>query len=350
MSIFRRRASRPKTISLALQGGGALGAFTWGVLDCLLQDARIQVEGLSGTSSGAMNAVAMAHGLITGGRDGARAALTQFWTDIASEAPGALPQGHFLTEWHENVGVGAFPPLRAYLDLAKVLSPYQLNPLGLNPVRDILERLIDFERLQAATDIRLFISATNIHTGKVRIFTNAEITVESLLASACLPSLHHAIEIDGESYWDGGYSGNPPVFPLIFNCRRPDILVIMVQPLRRDGRPHTVEAIRHRQAEIGFNTAFLREMRAIAMCKEQIEQGGWFPKGVLERRLSQLKIHLIEAEEVLNKLATGSHFNISPAFLGSLRDTGLSYGQAWLSEHYDAIGERTTTDLAALFG
>ncbi|MGQ0658673.1 MAG: patatin-like phospholipase family protein [Chromatiales bacterium] len=348
--IFRKREPRHKTINLALQGGGAFGAFTWGVLDRLLQDPRIQIEGVSGTSSGAMNAVAMAHGLISAGRDGARAALTQFWTDISREVPGALQQGHSLTEWHENVGADAFPPLRAYLDLARMLSPYQLNQRGLNPIRDVLERLIDFERVRAAKDIRLFISATNVRTGKVRIFTNAEITVESLLASACLPSLHHAVEIDGESYWDGGYSGNPPLYPLIFNCRRPDILVIMVQPLRRDRLPNSAEAIRHRQTELSFNTAFLREMRAIAMSREQIAQGGWFPKGVLERRLTQLKIHLIEAEEVLNKLPTGSHFNISPDFLGSLRDTGWAQGQAWLAEHYDAIGKRTTIDLSSLFG
>jgi NTE family protein len=347
--IFRKRKAADKTVNLALQGGGAHGAFTWGVLDRLLQEPRLPLEGISGTSSGAMNAVVLAHGLITGGRDGARAALTEFWTDIARELPGTSRRKSPFKEWHEPLGVEVRPSLRAFASLTELLSPYQLNPLDLNPIRDLLERRIDFERLRAAKDIRLFISATNLHTGKVRVFTNPEITVQSLLASACLPSLHHAIEIDGESYWDGGYSGNPPVFPLIFNCRHPDILIVMLQPLRREEVPTTAEGIRSRQAELSFNTAFLREMRAIAMSKAQIDEGGWFPKGVLERRLSRLRIHMITAEEVMSKVAAGSHVNTSLSFVTALRDAGWMSAQAWLSAHFDDVGERTSVDLATLF-
>ena len=346
--IFRKRKRPHKTINLALQGGGAFGAITWGVLDRLLEDPRITIEGVSGTSSGAMNAVAMAQGLISGGREAARATLAQFWIDIAQEVPNSLHQKHPLAEWHENLGINAFPALK-YVDMTRLWSPYQMNPFGLNPVRDVLLRLIDFERLRATKHPHLFISATNVHTGKIRIFTNAEITIESLLASACLPSLNHAVEIDNEPYWDGGYSGNPPVFPLIFGCRHSDILLVTVQPLRREHTPTSVEAIRRRQAELSFNTAFLREMRAITMCKEQIEQGGWFPKGRLERRLSQLRIHLIDAEETLNEFEADSHFNTSLPFLTKLRDIGRARTEQWLSQHYDRIGEANTADLADLF-
>jgi len=181
--IFRKRKRPHKTINLALQGGGAFGAITWGVLDRLLEDPRITIEGVSGTSSGAMNAVAMAQGLISGGREAARATLAQFWIDIAQEVPNSLHQKHPLAEWHENLGINAFPALK-YVDMTRLWSPYQMNPFGLNPVRDVLLRLIDFERLRATKHPHLFISATNVHTGKIRIFTNAEITIESLLASA----------------------------------------------------------------------------------------------------------------------------------------------------------------------
>jgi NTE family protein len=347
--IFRRRRSNEKTVNLALQGGGAHGAFTWGVLDRLLEDSRLQIEGVSGTSSGAMNAAALASGLAAGGREAARATLARFWTEMSAAVPDGLKQRNPLALWSGDLGIEAFPALKAYLDLARVLSPAQLNPLDLNPLREVLLRVIDFDRLTTTATPRLFISATNVHTGKVRIFANREITVDALLASACLPSIHRAVEIGGELYWDGGYSGNPPVFPLIFNCRAPDIVVVMAQPLRRTDTPASPEAIQRRQAELSFNTAFLREMRAIAMCKAQIEEGGWFPTGRLERRLARLKLHLIEAEGLLRSLGPGSHFNTEMSFLTRLRDAGRDHTQAWLATNFDALGERSTVDMEALF-
>ncbi|MGH8249071.1 MAG: patatin-like phospholipase family protein, partial [Gammaproteobacteria bacterium] len=256
---------RIKTLNLALQGGGSHGAFTWGALDCLLDFARIRIEAVSGASSGAMNAVVMAQGLMEDGPAGAHAALSKFWQRVGSHF-GVLfgyPGFHVWPAAASDV----LPSVEALLRLTREFSPYQLNPLGHNPLRSLLESSVDFTRLRSDSPVELFVGATQVRTGKLRIFPTGELTADVLLASACVPSLHHAVMIDDEPYWDGGFTGNPPVFPLVFSCEAADIMVIVVQPLLRPGIPTTAEEIRSRTLELGFSSAFLREMRAIAMSK-----------------------------------------------------------------------------------
>lgn len=338
----------PVELNLALQGGGSHGAFTWGALERLLEQREIAIRDITGTSSGAMNATCLALGLALGGRDRAIELLEQFWTEVAREVPEGFQHQHPFAAWLGDSGIDAFPGLKAYVDLTHVLSPYQINPLGLNPLRDILGRLIDFERLRAPDAARLYISATNVRTGKIKVFSNRDLSVDVLLASACLPSLHHAVEIDGESYWDGGFSGNPPLFPLVFESTAADILVIMLQPLTRPETPTTADEIRQRQAELSFNTAFLREMRAIAMCKDRIEKS-WFPVGALERCLHRLKLHVICADEIVSQLEAGSHFNTLPAFLSRLREAGRARADEWWHGAAQKLGRASTVDLVALF-
>ncbi|MCI0401033.1 MAG: patatin-like phospholipase family protein [Gammaproteobacteria bacterium] len=318
--------NKTRKVNLALQGGGSHGAFTWGVLDRLLKDERLEIEGISGTSSGAMNAIVLADGLAKGGRRGARLALRQFWEQVSKVLPRNLSP----------------------LALSRLMSPYDLNPLGLNPLRDILAERIDFDRSPSDWPVKLFISATEVQTGKIKIFTNHHLSLDALLASACLPSLHHAVEIDGKVYWDGGYSGNPPIFPLIFECRSPDVVVVMLQPLYRPDTPYTAAQIRTRAVELGFSAAFLREMRAIAYCKQQIKKG-WLPPLGIERKLSRLNIHLIEAQEVMEQFDQESKLDIRPAFIQQLHGEGIRAASRWLRANFDHLRLKSSVDLVDVF-
>ena len=232
---FGPAMSEVKRVSLALQGGSAHGAFTWGVLDRLLEEPHIEVEGVSATSAGAMNAAVMAHGLTTGGRKGAREALEEFWLGVARiSAP-----------------LGA---LQLFELVSRFLSPYQLNPFNYNPLRQLIRQVIDFERLRQGSAIKLFLPATNVRTGKIKVFTDKEITADCVLASACLPFLYQAVEVDGEHYWDGGYMGNPALFPLIYSCQSRDILIVHVNPIERPDRPTSAREIMNRVNEISFSS------------------------------------------------------------------------------------------------
>ena len=244
-------------LNLALQGGGAHGAFTWGVLDALLEDPRIEFEGLSGSSAGAMNAVAFADGWMKGGRDGARQALADFWTWAGKHTLPGVTQG-------EGEAISLSPAGKMLANWAGHFSPSQLNPFELNPLRDQLERQIDFKRLRARSPFKLFIGTTQANTGKLRVFRERELTVDVLLASACLPTIHHSVMIDGEPYWDGGYSANPAVFPLFYDCDSRDVLLVLLSPLQREGTPRTVEEIEARKTELAFSANFMREMRMFA--------------------------------------------------------------------------------------
>lgn len=342
------RGQRTKTVNLALQGGGSHGAFTWGVLDRLLAETRLEFEGLSGISSGAMNAVIMTDGLLRGGRDGAREALSCFWNAVADAFNDLFQPTAQLANW---LMFETGPPfsLQSYLALTQAFSPYQLNPLNHNPLRDMLKARIDFERLQRQMPYKLFIGATEVRTGKLKVFSGEALTVDALLASACLPSLHHAITIDGEPYWDGGYAGNPPIFPLIFDCNNPDVVVVIVQPLARRELPMTADAIRVRAAELSFNTAFLREMRAIAFSKEQIQQNWLRLRGPLERRLGQLNMHLVQNQEVMQGLDPDSRYHSPPEFIQQLYSEGYAAGEAWLKDNFKHIGARSSIDLVEMF-
>ncbi|MBV8534802.1 MAG: patatin-like phospholipase family protein, partial [Alphaproteobacteria bacterium] len=249
-SVDRRRAAKGragvKTINLALQGGGAHGAFAWGVIDRLLDDERIEFEGISATSAGAMNAAVTAYGLTVGGRDGARAALAVFWRRISDAAPLSPLRPSPFDKLLDRHSMDSNPAFLFFDLMTRVLSPYQFNPFDFNPLRDVLEASVDFEVLRAGNVVKLFLCATNVRTGKVKIFENAEITPSAVLASGCLPFLFRAVEIDGEPYWDGGYMGNPAIFPLIYGCQSADVMIVHINPITRDAVPQTATDILNR--------------------------------------------------------------------------------------------------------
>ena len=333
---------KPTRISLALQGGGAHGAFTWGVLDALLEDGRLEFDGLSGTSAGAMNAVVFADGLLRGGRDGARDALKRFWEAVANSAPFDLSVG-------ADTETGSLAPgVRMLLHWARQFSPSQLNPFDINPLRDIVGAQIDFDRLRASSPLKLFVAATNANTGRLRLFRTGELSASALLASACLPSIHHTIEIDGEPYWDGGYSANPAVFPLVYDCDASDVLLVLLSPLLHGETPHTAEQIRSRQMDLAFNATFLREMRSIAHAREYASRSV-LPLGRLERRLKRSHFHLIAADELLSQLAAETKLATSLSFLEMLRDRGRAHALQWLSAHHWEIGRRSSVDIGDVF-
>jgi NTE family protein len=338
--LLMRRKAR-KVINLALQGAGAHGAFTWGVLDRLLEDERVEIEGVSGTSSGAMNAVALAHGLMVGGRDGARQALADLWDRVAVDISGYTPTS-------SAPRAGRSLALEGALALSHVVSPYEFNPLNFDPLRAIVSDLFDFERLRAECPLKLYIAATQVRTGKLRLFEAGELSVEALLASACLPSWHHAIVIDGEAYWDGGYAGNPALAPLFYNCKSSDIVIILLHPLNRPELPTSASGIQHRASELSFGTTFLWEMRTIAQGKKLARSRLW-PVGRLEHRLRQTHVHLIEADRNLAELDGISKLDNDGAFLTWLRDRGRMQADAWLRYNRDHLNRRSSVDLEALF-
>ena len=329
-----------KLATLALQGGGTHGAFTWGVLDRLLEDERIEIEGISGASAGAINAVLIAHGLTAGGREGARGALQAFWRGVASSPPLGLASAH----WPEPPALSAHSPdpaIKGYVFLARFLSPYQLNPFNLNPLRDLLAAQVDFERIRSDCDIKLFIAATKVATGRLRLFSTRELTLEALLASACIPSLSHPVEIDGEAYWDGGLTANPPLRPLLYECEARDILVVLLHPLHRPEVPATAEEITHRLTEISFGSALSGELQGIALAKREAESA-LFSLGRLERRLRRLNLHMIDAQDVMSRLNVMSRFTTHRAFIEGLRDEGRSRADAWLKQNFRHIGSRSS--------
>ena len=339
----RKDASTP--VALALQGGGAHGAYTWGVLDRLLE-AGVPIEGISGTSAGAMNAVALAEGWTTGGAEGARAALDRFWTAVGDSVPFHLE----LLQSLSPSGDGSLPsPMNMMLGLARVFSPYQLNPFELNPLRDVVRAQFDFERIRRACPLKLFIAATAVRTGKVRLFRTAELGEAALLASACLPTLHHAVEIDGEHYWDGGFTANPAIYPLLYECDTPDLLMVLLNPLQHEQAPRSAEDIAARSMELGFSTTFLREMRMIAHARQFIaERPRWSPIGRLERKLLRERFHLIDAPE-LGDAGSASKLDATASSLLRLRELGRARAEVWLRTHADGVGRRETIDVGTLF-
>jgi len=343
-----RRTAPPrdnlKTINLALQGGGAHGAFTWGVLDELLADERLDIEAISGTSAGAMNAVVLADGLMRGGVTGARYRLGAFWRRVSREGAGVGAAGEIVQNlmgfWH----MPRVSPFAYFEQFATLVSPYGTNPLNINPLRDLVGRLIDFDRVRANDALKLFISATNVRTGKIRVFSGAEITADAVMASACLPYLFQAVEIDGEAYWDGGYMGNPALFPFFTDTRSQDILLVQVNPLRRDEVPRTAQGIMERASEITFNASLLREFRAIDFVNRLMDEHRLDPK-----RYRRTRLHRIDAGDALAGHSAASKLDTSWHFFRELHHAGRAAARAWLDENFDAIGARATLDLRAEF-
>jgi len=328
----------PVSVDLGLQGGGAHGAFTWGVLDRLLEESWLMFDGVSGTSAGAMNAAVMADGLAEGGPPQARHALEQFWkrvSDAALLSPLRRGPIEILTgQWTLD-----YSPIFATLDIAaRVLSPYDTNPFGANPLRQVLADSVDFERLVKAP-IKLFVTATNVRTGRGRIFRNADITADVLLASACLPTLFQAVEIDGEAYWDGGYSGNPSMSPLIRECSSSDTILVQINPIERPGTPKTAREIHNRLNEVAFNAVLIKEMRAAALLRHATDPGTG--EGAV---WAKMRVHRI-ASDVMIDLGYSSKLLAEWEFFLMLRDEGRKAAQAFLDAHGADLGVRSSLDI-----
>jgi NTE family protein len=342
----RREDEGKRPVNLALQGGGAHGAFTWGVLDRLLEDDRLAIEGISGTSAGAINAAVLAQGFLRGGAVGARAALDSFWHRLSEI--GWLSPVH--RGWFERAmgtwNLDASPSSILVDQLSHLVSPYQLNPLNLSPLRELLASMLDWSALNAADAIKLYITATNVETGKARIFARHELTLDALLASACLPQIFQAVIIDGVPYWDGGYMGNPSIWPLIYNCGSRDVIVVEINPLTREGVPRSAAEITNRLNEITFNASLMREMRAIAFAERLIEADGQHPE---VERLKKMLIHMIEAEEAMEELGVASKLNTDLDFLLYLKDLGRRTAGRWLDRHFAALGHYSSLDIRKVF-
>jgi NTE family protein len=336
-------AAATKTLTLALQGGGAHGAFTWGVLDRLLEDDRIGFEGVSATSAGAMNAAVMAYGLAVGGRPGARRALGAFWRRISEAAAVGPLQPSWLDRLMGNHSLEMSPSFVMFDLMTRLMSPYQFNPQNYNPLRKVLEASIDFARL-GDCPMKIFLSATNVRTGKIKVFEKGEIGPEAVLASGCLPFLFQAVEIDGEHYWDGGYMGNPAIFPLIYGCEATDVLIVHINPLERPELPTTATDILNRINEISFNSSLMREMRAISFVSKLIDQGI-----IREGTLKRMKIHGILDDAVMTGLGVASKLNADWDFLTTLCEAGRQRAAAWLDANYERIGVESTVDITATY-
>ncbi|MEA2907110.1 MAG: hypothetical protein QOI12_4497 [Alphaproteobacteria bacterium] len=335
-----------KKVNLALQGGGAHGAFTWGVLDGLLEDGRIDIEGISGTSAGAINAVMVADGLARGGPSEACKRLAAFWR--AASLDGNLPplQRAVIDRLFSFLPIEG-SPVQAWFDaLARYWSPYDINPLNLNPLRDVINRFVDFRAVRAFPGPPLFISATNVHTGRLTVFSRDKITADVVMASACLPMFFRAVEIDGVPYWDGGYLGNPAIFPFFRTTETEDVLLVQINPVERRITPHSQTEIVNRINEITFNSSLLAEFRAIDFVVRLIDEGR-LPRGMGEGQYRRINVHRIALDSVFDKLTADSKLESDYEFFEMLREGGRGALHRFLDEHFDNIGKRSTVDLAA---
>ena len=343
--MAKRASSSPtKAINLALQGGGAHGAFTWGVLDRLLEDPRIRIEAISGTSAGAMNAVIVADGLMEGGEEGAREELERFWRSV-SEAGRMSPIQRgpidvFMGNWSLDNS-----PRYVFFDLLhRVASPYDVNPFNLNPLQAILENAVDFERVRSCDKVKVFISATNVETGRVTVFNRHELTSDMVMASACLPFMFQAVEIDGVPYWDGGYMGNPVIYPFYGACRSDDIVIVQINPVERKGTPRSAREILNRVNEITFNSSLLKELRSIDFVQRLLDSGKLGPD-----EYRRLHVHLIEAQDRIMPLGASSKLNAEWDFLHHLFEIGRDTAGDWIETCYEHLGERSTVNTRAMF-
>ena len=330
-------------IDLALQGGGSHGAFTWGVLDRILEAPWLEIEGISGTSAGAMNAAVLAHGMATGGREGARTALADFWQRVSRAAAMSPFQ---RTPLDKMLGRWTLDHSPAYLmaDLmARMVSPYALAFGDYNPLRDLLVDMLDFEAI-ARGPVKLFITATNVRTGRGRVFRQHEITADVLLASACLPTLHKAVEIDGEAYWDGGFSGNPTITPLVNECEARDVVLVQINPVERPDIPTDARDIQSRLNEVSFNATLLKELRMMALLRSVVDAGTG--EGA---RWANMRMHRITTD-LMVALGASSKLNAEWAFLEMLRDEGRRAVADFAERHRADIGLRSTFDIEQLLG
>jgi NTE family protein len=329
----------PVLVDLALQGGGAHGAYTWGVLDRLLEEPWLRFDGISGTSAGAMNAVVMAHGLNEGGPQGAKVALAGFWKRVADAAllsPFRRGPLEILTgKWTLD-----FSPAFVAADIAaRLYSPYSIPGGGTNPLAKILEETVDFAGL-AKSGPKLFVTATNVHTGRGRVFRNAEMTPEVLMASACLPTMFQAVEIDGEPYWDGGFTGNPTITPLVRECDSHDTILVSINPVERPGTPRTAMDIQNRLNEISFNSPLIKELRMAALLRKVADPGSG--EGAL---WANMRIHRVAGEEIMLQLGYSSKLLAEWAFFQMLHGEGRRAAESFLASYGADIGVRSTLNI-----
>jgi NTE family protein len=344
-----------QAINLALQGGGAHGAFTWGTLDRLLEEDDIEIEGISATSAGAMNAAALKHGWIHGGNAGARERLDAFWLRL-SGLDGVF--GEAIMDWLRHVSpspaftarmLGASPAVLAADAMTRMFSPYQFNPTNYHPLRGIVEEMLDTEATGSAKGPKLFINATNVRDGKPRIFQGREITADAILASACLPTLYQAVEIDDpktgrrEAYWDGGYTGNPALYPLFYRTRTPDIIIVHINPLYRAELPKTSSEIMTRLNEVSFNASLLRELRNIEFVNRLLDRGV-----IAEGAMKRNHVHSVSDDKLMNMLGMVTKMTINRALLLQLKDAGRAAMDAFLTERRHHIGKRSSVDLKTI--
>lgn len=343
-----------KVVNLALQGGGAHGAFTWGALDRLLEEEAVEIEGISGTSAGAMNAAALKSGIVAGGRAGARNSLDRFWLSLTG-VDGVLPP--LMLDWLAEMSPSPAITARALesspVGLAaeaftRFLSPYQFNPLNYHPMRAAVTRLLDYDRVCSEAWPKLFVCATNVRSGKIKVFSGDEITPDAILASACLPTIFQAIEIEDratgrtEAYWDGGYMGNPPIFPLFYQTEARDVIIVHINPLHREELPRTATEILNRVNEISFNSSLLRELRAIAFVHRLIEEGK-----VSGQTMKDVHVHSVRDDALMRKLGVASKLTPNRGLLLQLKEAGRNAMDRFLAEHWDSIGVGSTLDLQA---
>jgi NTE family protein len=339
-------AQTTKRVNLALQGGGAHGAFTWGVLEQLLTDGRLSFEGISGTSAGAVNAVMLADGLARGGRDEALKRLADFWRAVSNNG-NLPPMQRAVVERLLSFIPLEGTPMQAWLDMvSKYFSPYDFNPLNINPLKDLFDRFVDFEAVRNFADLKLFISATNVQTGRVRIFSREKITAEALMASACLPLLFRAVEIDGVPYWDGGYMANPVIFPFFGATSTEDVVVVQINPLVRQATPTSASEIMNRINEITFNSSLLSEYRAIEFVARLIDMGR-LPRGTGPGEYRRVNVHRIVFDQFGANYDAASKISTDYDFFETLHISGKRAARRFLDDHFDDIGVKSTVDLRA---
>ncbi|MBK3774477.1 patatin-like phospholipase family protein [Azospirillum sp. YIM DDC1] len=337
-----RKGAKP--ISLALQGGGAHGSFTWGVIDRILEDGRLTIDGIVGTSAGAMNCAVTAYGLTIGGHEGARSKLREFWRRISDEAKKGPLQPTPLDKMFSKGNMDFSPLWQMFDALSRMMSPYELNPMNMNPLRDVLSDVVDFKRLRKAPACKTFIAATDVCAGRLKVFGPKDISVDAVLASACLPFLFQAVQVGNAFYWDGGYSGNPPLYPLIDQCDSRDILIIQINPVRVPVPPRTAREIMDRVNTLSFNSSMMRELRVVDFVSKLIDSGELSPE-----KHKKMHIHTVDAEEVVEKLGVTSKLNADWDFLMYMFETGRHKADEFLDQHFDKIGRESSTDISAKF-
>lgn len=330
-------AKQTKVIELALQGGGSHGALTWGVLDRLLDEEDLRIEGVSGTSAGAMNAVVLADGFEAGGRRSAQDALEQFWRRVSDAAQTSPFQRDLWSRIHGDWRLDQSPSYLFFDHLSRVFSPYELNPMNINPLSDVIRAQVDFERVNRCQAMKLFVTATNVRTGRPKIFTQPDISVDAMLASAALPFMFQAVEIDGEAYWDGGYAGNPALYPLVDDCDARDLVLVQINPFQRNEVPTRARDIINRLNEITFNASLIKELRSIGLLKDLIRS-----EGIEQEQYRDMRLHCIHGEDDLCSLDASSKLNAEWEYLCYLRDLGRRRTEAWLAQHKADIGQRSS--------